>query len=290
MSLSKCIEVALVSNQSILVNITKFKKQDIVETCLAQYTQNFLVINCNLSQSTEDLFLILLQTPKQTKNKDVETDEENYRPETPKRSNTPKVISSSHYSHHKVDSKLEEKENNITQNSLIMMYGVDKLNKRVQQALKEILIHKQIEINNKSYTLSNKLTIIATLSDISCLSPDVLDEFLLYTDSEDVNISKDLDIPFLRRSLILTNVSLKITQFIRDIVITFRYQNIITNYPTTKSFDLIKLASQSIALLNKRDYVTPSDINHIVPYVLAHRIVKDPKYVENIIKELVNPI
>lgn len=291
MSLSKCVEIALVSNQSILVNTAKFQNIELVEKVLSQYNQSFIVINCNSTMSTEDFFVILVQTPRQNKNKDTESDiEEVIRPETPKK-NIRKVITTSHYSHHRVENKIEEKDQNISnQNNLFMIYNIDKLNKRDQQALKEVLIHKQIEINNKSYILSNKITFIATLSEISNISTDVLDEFLIYTESEEVTVNNDFELSQLKRSLLLTNVSLKIIQFIRDIIITFRYQNLVPTYPTSKSFDLIKLASQCVALLNKRDYVTPSDVNYIVPFVLSHRVFKEPKYVENIIKELVNPI
>lgn len=247
------------------------------------------------TQTSDEIFAFFTQTPKhlQKQKKDTETIEEIIKVEPqPKRKELRSVVTSSHIIvKPEPRESSETKDNNVISNHYAIMYNIDKLSRRSQQAIMEILINKQIEVNGKVFTLNPNLVIICTCSDLQLIHPPLADEILLYCQAEEFQFDPNccLDLKSLRENLKLVLLNLSNTQFVRDIVIACRHYDGIKYIPTSRVYEYIHIAAKCHALLHGFSFVKPVDIITTVTHVLAHRMHKSIEYVSEIVQELNYP-
>jgi hypothetical protein len=296
MNLLSSLHVSLLAQQSILVNTSKMKNTDSIESFLSNYSNTCSIMSCN-TQAPDDIFLFFIQTPKilAKQKKDVEIVEDSHSSikieSTPRRKDLRTVVTSSHLNAKSgIRESNDNREPDIISNTYAILYNIDRLSKRSQQAIMEILIHKQIEVNGKNFALNPNLVIICTCTTLDIHSR-LLDEILLYCEAEEMQFdsSQIIDLKNLRGGLALVNENLKIIQFIRDVVIACRHNEGIGILPTSRVYNHIHIAARCHAVLNKRSFVKPSDVIKTVCNVLAQKIHNKVEFVTGIVEQLTYP-
>lgn len=295
MNFSTAINIGLVAQRSVIVNISDFKNPDALETILAHHCHHLSILNCN-SQSPDEIFNFFIQAPKLAQRKgrgsEIIIEDSKSDKKTGKHSrvatshntptNTPKLEPST---------RVRTRDSNVSDHVTIL-YHIDKLSRRSQEAIMEIMIHKNVEVNGKMYSLSPNLMIFATCCEFFTIHNQLLDHFLISCETEDsiVQSPSNLDLKALRDSLLKSHVNLKVTQFIRDIVISCRHHESVKERPTPKTYDCMTLAAQTLATLCSSPFVTSTHVSQITPSVLSHRILKSPKFLISLLEDLTHPL
>ncbi len=198
---------------------------------------------------------------------------------------------------------------------------------KVQSALLEAMQEKQISIGKENFILPKPFMVLATQNPIEQegtypLPEAQLDRFMLKVNvgynslDDEVNIVKRVDqhtkinpvatksdIENLQNEVKKVHIDEELIKYIATIVDATRYP-----HKYIKSYEYIELgaspratislynASKANALLKNKDYVAPSDIIELVPFVLNHRIKlnykaeADEVKPEKIIKEIIEAI
>ncbi|KAL9651792.1 hypothetical protein ABK040_014437 [Willaertia magna] len=176
--------------------------------------------------------------------------------------------------------------NEMNQFKIFILNNFKNLNKKIQFLLLEILKFKKIYFNNKLFELNFKFIIVI---DTLELPYKILNEFIGFVPSllngiEDSNEEKEYENLILNIKHVFNNqisknnllncidVSIKIKQYIRDIVISCRNHPYIVRYPTSETIDCVISAAKAYALIWNKSFVTPTHVQAIVPNILYHRM------------------
>jgi MoxR-like ATPase len=191
--------------------------------------------------------------------------------------------------------------------NIVLIDEINRAPAKTQSALLEVMEERQISVDGVTYKTDEPFIIIATQNPIEHegtyqLPEAQLDRFLFKLNigyPEENEEEKILELHIRNKGIKnITNIApvlsaKDILQF-RDIIREIRIDSKLAQYivrivqKTRSYFDLflgaspratinIMLASQALAALNGRDFVTPEDIQNVVEPVLKHRIILTPE-------------
>ncbi len=207
--------------------------------------------------------------------------------------------------------------------NILLADEVNRTTPRTQSALLECMQEYKISVDGQTFPLPSPFLVVATQNPIEYqgtypLPEAQIDRFLMKINigylrqEEEVRVISDQKIQHpienLKAALDLQEV-LKLQDEVKKIDVSQNVLSYIVNLvsSTRKREDLrigasprasiaLMKASCAWALLEGRDYVTPDDVVNLLPWVLKHRIVLDPKALiagktpEQIISELTRNI
>lgn len=204
------------------------------------------------------------------------------------------------------DIQFEFKKGPIFSN-LVLIDEINRAPAKTQAALFEVMEEKQVTLDGVSYAMQPPFMVIATQNPIEYegtyrLPEAQLDRFLFKinvpypTEEQEFNILNRFH--QFGNSSIYENIQASLTaeqiqtvkQLVKNIIIDEKLLQFIAKFIiTTRSHKSIFLgaspraslavmnASKAIAAMSGRDFVTPEDILHVIPYVLRHRIILTPE-------------
>ncbi len=180
---------------------------------------------------------------------------------------------------------------------------VDEINRatpRTQSALLEVMEENQVTVDRSSRPVPDPFFVIATQNPVEYqgtfpLPEAQLDRFALSfslgypTEQEELQMLKRLefnqpldllqpcislaDIQALRQRCAQVRVETSLQQYILDLTRATRRDEEITLGVSPRGTVALQRASQALAFLLGRDYVTPDDVKFLTPYVLSHRLI-----------------
>eukprot|EP01080_Neovahlkampfia_damariscottae_P004810 gene4810-8396_t len=320
MNLSECLLSCFACQESLLVDTSKFKNIEIIQNIISLYTETCSILYCSKNTTADELFIFFIQPPnpipkfrkKETNSlrsgdydeQQEEDDEDDEDEETiteiilSKKPTKNRILVSAKHNFQKnknIESSEEDIKDDNTppylQNNISILYNIDKLNKKTQNILMEIMIHKKFEIKGKTFLLNPNLMFFSTFNSISNLNLNLLNQFLLFCNKESKDISNNLQLKSLQSSFQNLKLSNLIEQYCRDIIVSIRLQNDVIIKPLTSSIKSLEIASKSFAVLNSKSFVTYSDVNLISSNVLSHKIkLKNDLNTMDFINQLINEL
>jgi len=204
------------------------------------------------------------------------------------------------------DSRFEFKRGPVFSN-IVLIDEINRAPAKTQAALFEVMEERQVTMDGQSYAMDKPFMIIATQNPIEYegtyrLPEAQLDRFLFKinvpypTEAQEVNILSRFH--QLANAEALTSINailsaqqvMRVREMVKNILIEERLLQFIAKMiVTTRSHKSIFLgaspraslavmnASKAVAAMSGRDFVTPEDIIHVMPYVLRHRILLTPE-------------
>lgn len=188
--------------------------------------------------------------------------------------------------------------------NIILADEINRTTPRTQSSLLECMQEYQVTADGKTHTLPKPFFVIATQNPIEYFGtyplPEAqIDRFLMKlsvgypVQSEELNIltqqKKQHPIESLSSVLELSDI-LNIQEKVKEIEITPEIVDyIIKLVSVTRNMKDVKLgaspraslglmhASRALALLRRKDYVTPDEVTKVAPCVLKHRLVLSPE-------------
>ncbi len=185
--------------------------------------------------------------------------------------------------------------------NILLADEINRATPRTQSGLLESMEEKQITVDTETYTLDAPYFVIATQNPIETqgtfpLPEAQLDRFLIeltigYPEKSDsVNIIKRFiqkEDPLASLAPVCTRDELlqmqnavssvyihdDICGYITDIIEQTRQNDAVALGVSTRGAISLAKMCQAYAAVNGRDFVTPDDVKHLVPYVFVHRIV-----------------
>jgi len=190
---------------------------------------------------------------------------------------------------------------------------INRASSKTQSALLEAMEEKQVSVDSKTYALPEHFFVIATKNPFEevgtyLLPSSQLDRFALSfslgyptAEAERLILSKNSTLPIkelksLDKDEIITlqkeyeaiHVSEDILTLIQEILHFSRESGLfLTGLSTRAALSLVKL-SKAWALISLREYVIPSDVLEILPFIVRHRLVAkgEKKSLEEIVNVL----
>jgi len=184
--------------------------------------------------------------------------------------------------------------------NVLLADEINRTTPRTQSGLLEAMQERNVTIDGVTHLLPEPFFVVATQNPIEYegtyqLPEAQLDRFLMKikvgypSKTEEESILKDRliqdpimmlqpvisleDLIAVQKAVSKVHISENITSYIVDLIIESR------NYPDARlgvsprgSLALMQ-ASRAFAFLNKRDFVLPSDVKKLVPFILGHRII-----------------
>lgn len=190
--------------------------------------------------------------------------------------------------------------------NIILIDEINRSPAKTQAALFEVMEEKQVTLDGTSYKMDAPFMVVATQNPIEYegtyrLPEAQLDRFLFkitvpYPTVEQetsileiFNYNNTTDALHNIQSILTGTEIIELRQIIKRIVVDTKLLTFIANLiTTTRSHKSIFLgaspraslavlnASKALAAISGRDFVTPDDIVHVLPYVLRHRLVLTP--------------
>lgn len=188
--------------------------------------------------------------------------------------------------------------------NIILADEINRTNPRTQSALLECMQEYKVTVDGKTFTLSWPFMVIATQNPIEYqgtypLPEAQIDRFLmkinigyLSTEEEikvisaqkirhpieDIKPVLDLDkVLKLQETVKNIQVSENILEYIVKLVLASRKKEEIKLGASPRASIALMKASSAWALLEGRDYVVPDDVIKLLPWILKHRIILQPK-------------
>ena len=184
--------------------------------------------------------------------------------------------------------------------NIILADEINRATPRTQSGLLESMEERQVSVDGTTYPLPDPYFVIATQNPIEtqgtfALPEAQLDRFLIQTGlgypntAESINILKNFTseksleklVPVCRIEDLQAMQSAVSAVFIHDDI----YKYIVTLAEATRTHEAVSLGvstrgaiglakmAQAHCALNGKEFVTPGDVLHILPYVFAHRII-----------------
>jgi MoxR-like ATPase len=304
MNLPECLLTCFSSQQSLIVETSKFKNTESLQNIISHYTDSCSILYCTKNTTPIELLVFFVSPsspiPKtKTKLKNQSSSDEEDEEETiteiilSKKPTTNRLVGvSTHHFNKKNMIEIEKETNEIPylQNDISILYNIDKLSKKSQITLMEIMIHKKFQIKGKEFHLNPKLMVFSTATSISNLNSNLLNQFLLFCSLENKDISNNSELKSLQSSFQSISESSVISRYCRDIIVSVRLQPDVIQKPLTNSIKCLEIASKGFAILNSKSYVTSNDVMSVAPNVLAHRIQlrngNSLEFIQNLVKVL----
>jgi MoxR-like ATPase len=189
-------------------------------------------------------------------------------------------------------------------NQVLLADEINRATPRTQSSLLEAMQERQITVDGETYPLPRPFIVIATQNPIELegtfpLPEAQLDRFLmqlrlgypsLEEEDEILQCYQHSDPLVDLRPVATTEDVLGLQRQVQDIHVSTDVRNYILQVArTTREHEAVDLgvsprgtlalfkASQALAALRGRDYVIPSDVQHLCPSILAHRIHISPR-------------
>lgn len=210
--------------------------------------------------------------------------------------------------------------------NIILIDEINRAPAKTQSALFEAMEERQVSSDGTTYEIQEPFVILATQNPIEHegtyrLPEAQLDRFLFKLNLEYPSESEELEILDLHyhkkglkeiqqiEPMLTASEIIEFRKIIKDIHIEPKLKSYIVSIvqKTRKHYDIylgasprasinIMIASQALAALNGRDFVTPDDIQRVVEPVLKHRMILTPEKEmegitpEDVIKQIVKSI
>jgi MoxR-like ATPase len=189
-------------------------------------------------------------------------------------------------------------------NQVLLADEINRATPRTQSSLLEAMQERQITVDGETYPLPRPFIVIATQNPIELegtfpLPEAQLDRFLMqlllgYPSAEEedeiLQCYQRSDPLIDLRAVATAEDVLELQRQVQDIHVGTDVRNYIVQVArTTREHEAVDLgvsprgtmslfkASQALAALRGRDYVIPSDVQHLCPPILAHRIHISPR-------------
>jgi len=182
---------------------------------------------------------------------------------------------------------------------------INRTSPKVQAALLEAMAEKQCTVDNQTHRLDDLFFVIATQNPLDLagtfpLPTAQLDRFMFKIRMHHIDMASEVDLlmriseirndpgsklPLVNcRDVISARIAIEkrvhIAPAIKQALVTFadatRNSNAVLQGVSTRSLVLCLSALQTRALMMGRDYVIPSDIEHLAPFIFAHRLMIAP--------------
>jgi len=184
--------------------------------------------------------------------------------------------------------------------NVLLADEINRATPRTQSALLEVMEEKQVTVDGISRTVPAPFFVIATQNPIEYqgtfpLPEAQMDRFTLSLTlgypaaMEELQMLERLSDPFavedlqpcislsevqeLRRLCAAVAVEGSLKQYIVDLVRSTREDEEITLGVSPRGAVALHRASQALAFISGRDYVTPDDVKDLAPHVLSHRLI-----------------
>jgi MoxR-like ATPase len=184
--------------------------------------------------------------------------------------------------------------------NVLLADEINRATPRTQSALLEVMEEKQVTVDGVSRTVPAPFFVIATQNPIEYqgtfpLPEAQMDRFTLSLTlgypaaSEELQMLERLSDTFavedlqpcisleevqeLRRLCAAVQVEGSLKQYIVDLVRSTREDEEITLGVSPRGAVALHRASQALAFISGRDYVTPDDVKELAPHVLSHRLI-----------------
>ncbi|RYY64989.1 MAG: MoxR family ATPase [Chitinophagaceae bacterium] len=191
--------------------------------------------------------------------------------------------------------------------NIVLIDEINRAPAKTQSALFEVMEERQITIDGKTYPMAPPFMVIATqnpieqegtyrlpeaqldrfLFKIVVPYPSAAQEFQILQQFSAMNTADVLsgieavlrreDIITLRQQVRSFVVDEKLLQFIADFVHQTRNHKSIYLGASPRASIAVMNAAKAMAALNGRDFVTPDDLQEVIPPVLRHRIILSPE-------------
>ena len=193
---------------------------------------------------------------------------------------TPDVMASdiTGFTMYNKESERFEYRNGLVMSNIFIADEINRTSPKTQSALLEAMEEKKVTVDGVAHKLPNPFMVIATENEFGYVGtyplPEAqLDRFLIklsvgYPTAED---SAD-DITRCISAVRDTHIDAAIYKYIVDIVSATRTHPFVALGASPRASIALMRASQSIAFMDGRNYVTPEDVALMVNYVLPHRI------------------
>jgi MoxR-like ATPase len=189
-------------------------------------------------------------------------------------------------------------------NQVLLADEINRATPRTQSSLLEAMQERQITVDGKTFPLPRPFIVIATQNPIELegtfpLPEAQLDRFLMqlrlgYPSAEEEDeilqcyqrsdplidlraVATAEDVLELQRQVQDIHVSTDVRHYIVQVARTTREHEAVDLGVSPRGTLALFKASQALAALRGRDYVIPSDIQHLCPPILAHRIHISPR-------------
>ncbi len=189
-------------------------------------------------------------------------------------------------------------------NRVLLADEINRATPRTQSSLLEAMQERQITVDGETFPLPRPFIVIATQNPIELegtfpLPEAQLDRFLMQLrlgypsaeEEDEILLRYQRTDPLIDlRAVATAEDVLELQRQVRDIHVSADVRNYILQVArTTREHEAVDLgvsprgtvalfkASQALAALRGRDYVIPSDVQHLCPPVLAHRIHISPR-------------
>jgi len=207
--------------------------------------------------------------------------------------------------------------------NVLLADEINRTTPRTQSALLECMQENKVTIDGKTFNLSQPFIVIATQNPIEyqgtyALPEAQIDRFLMKINLGYITVEEEIDViskqkikhPIENISPVLGVMDvIAFQEQVRNIQVSPKmFEYIVKLVSSTRSMDGIKLgasprasialmkASCAWAMLENRDYITPDDVMKLLPFILKHRLILEPKALisgktsEAVIGELIKEI
>ncbi|WP_373536119.1 AAA family ATPase [Microcoleus sp.] len=184
--------------------------------------------------------------------------------------------------------------------NVLLADEINRATPRTQSALLEVMEEKQVTVDGISRSVPAPFFVIATQNPIEyqgtfplpeaqmdrfTLSltlgyPAALEELQMLERLSDTFAVEDLqpcislsEVQELRRLCAAVKVEGSLKQYIVDLVRSTREDEEITLGVSPRGAVALHRASQALAFISGRDYITPDDVKDLAPHVLSHRLI-----------------
>jgi MoxR-like ATPase len=189
-------------------------------------------------------------------------------------------------------------------NQVLLADEINRATPRTQSSLLEAMQERQVTVDGQTYPLPRPFMVMATQNPIELegtfpLPEAQLDRFLMQVglgypseeEEEDMLLTYQLDDPLpqlqpvastedvleLQRAVRETHISEDVRHYILRVVRTTREHEAVDLGVSPRGTLSLFKASQALAALRGRDYVIPSDVQHLCAPVLTHRLHISPQ-------------
>ncbi len=186
--------------------------------------------------------------------------------------------------------------------NIVLADEINRASPRTQAAFLEAMQERQVTIEGETYKLPEPFIVIATMNPVEFegvypLPEAQIDRFLMKVEigypsrEEEVRILERLDeieafrvekvasgsdVLEAREAIRRVKVSRPVMEYIVDLVRATRTHPLARLGASPRATVFLMRASQAIAAIEGRDYVTPDDVKRVAVPVLAHRILVKP--------------
>jgi MoxR-like ATPase len=189
-------------------------------------------------------------------------------------------------------------------NQILLADEINRATPRAQSSLLEAMQERQVTVDGTTYQLPRPFLVIATQNPIELegtfpLPEAQLDRFLMQlrlgypsqAEEEEILLRYQRDDPLtgldavasaadvleLQRQVQEIHVSTDVRHYILQVVRSTRAHEAVDLGVSPRGTLALFKASQALAALRDRDYVIPSDIKHLCPHILTHRVHISPQ-------------